>query len=963
MGYEKALLEKLIHSNRDCIAAFDRQCCYTLWNPAIAELVGLSQAEVIGQCAFDLFPILQKTGEDQYYWAALQGQSSLIENRLYRLPKTGQKRLFNVQYAPIHDDQGIIVGGLVTAHDVTETKQIEALLQKSKDQNQAFINAIPDLIIRIDQHGNYLDFKPAKDFKTIALDDDMVGKSLYEVMPEGIAQERMFYIQQALQTNETQTYEYQLMIQGVLHTEEARIVASGEDEVIAIIRDITDRKRQEHEHKQAEIELRQAKAELEARVRERTAELEQMNQQLQNEIAERNRAKIALEKYADQITDLYHNAPCGYHSLDADGFFLQINDIELNWLGYSRDAVIGKKRLADFLTPQSQQFFHQKFAQLKQQGEVKDLEYELVRADGTILPILLNSSAIHDAAGNFIMTRTSVFDITQRKQIEADLQKSEQRYRAIVEDQTELIARFQLDGTLTFVNGAYCRYFGDTLQEMGNYYQPIFCPEERQQVEQCLQALSLDRPVAMIENRILVEGQTRWMQWTTRALFDKRGYFIEFQAVGRDISDRKKSEEEIQFLQAMTQAIFESEDFQSALGIALQKVGEATGWNFGEAWIPRADDSVLECSSAWYGSSPTLEPFRAASEHITFDRGYGLPGRVWASQHPEWVKDVSAESPQVYVRAELAKTVGLKAGLGIPIIANGVVLAILVFYMFEARDEDERLVELISVSTELGLIIQRKRAEEEVRQALDKERELNDLKSRFITMTSHEFRTPLSIIAFSSGLLAQYGNQWAEEKKTTHFQRIQTAVQRMTQLLDDVLFLGREASGKLELKPTLIPLKKFCAELVEEMQLSAGKQHILSLQMQEACSEAYLDEKLLRQILNNLLSNAIKYSPTGSEIDFRLLCQSGEAIFQIRDRGIGIPLEDQPYLFESFHRASNVGMVSGSGLGLTIVKRSVDLHGGQITIASKVGVGTTFTVVLPLNQPDLQIIPQNKGAR
>ncbi|MBW4522554.1 MAG: PAS domain S-box protein [Scytolyngbya sp. HA4215-MV1] len=955
MGYEQELLKKLIQSSSDCIAAFDHQYRYTLWNLAMENISGLSQAAVMDQNAFDLFPILQKTGESQYYHLALQGQTTLIENRLYRLPKTGQKRYFNVQYSPIHDDVGGVVGGLVIARDVTEHRQIEALLQKSKDQNQALVNAIPDLIIRMDQDGTYLDFKPAKDFKTIALDDDMVGKRIDEVMPEALAKQRMFYVKQALLTGTTQIYEYSLMIHGKVHEEEARIVASGEHEVIAIIRDITDRKRHESDRNRAEAELRQAKAELEARVRERTAELEHINQRLQNEITEHNHARIALQNYADTITDLYNNAPCGYHSLDQNGVFLQINDIELNWLGYPRAAIIGKKRLTDFLTPASQQFFHKNFAQLKRKGWVKDLEYELVRADGTLLPVLLNSTAIRDAESNFVMTRTSMFDITQRKQVEANLQQSEQRYRAIVEDQTELIARFQLDGTLTFVNGAYSRYFGNEVDGLKNYYRPIVWVEECQQIEQQLQTLHADRPVALIENRVMVDGQIRWMQWTHRALFDDQGHFIEFQAVGRDISDHKKSEEEIQFLQAMTQAIFESEDFQSALGIALQKVGEATGWNFGEAWIPRADDSVLECSSAWYGSTPGLEKFRAVSEQLTFDRGSGLPGRVWQSQRPEWMKDVSAESPQVYVRAEFAKAVGLKAGLGIPLIANGVVLAILVFYMFEARDEDERLIELISASTQLGLIIQRKRAEEEVRQALDKERELNELKSRFIAMTSHEFRTPLSIIAFSSGLLSQYGNRWTEEKRSTHFHRIQTALQRMTQLLDDVLFLGKEASGKLELKPMLIPLKKFCSELVEEMQLSAGSRYRLTLQMQEACSEAYLDEKLLRQILNNLLSNAIKYSPTGGEIYLQLLCQANEAVFQIRDRGIGIPLEDQPHLFESFHRASNAGVIPGSGLGLSIVKRSVDLHGGHITLASKVGVGTTFTVTLPLRQPNSKL--------
>jgi signal transduction histidine kinase len=131
--------------------------------------------------------------------------------------------------------------------------------------------------------------------------------------------------------------------------------------------------------------------------------------------------------------------------------------------------------------------------------------------------------------------------------------------------------------------------------------------------------------------------------------------------------------------------------------------------------------------------------------------------------------------------------------------------------------------------------------------------------------------------------------------------------------------------------------------LIEEIQLTANK-HIIVFCTQEQSTNAYLDEKLLWHILCNLLSNAIKYSPQGGTVHFDLVCKQGEAIFQVRDEGIGIPIADQAQLFNSFYRASNVGTISGTGLGLAIVKKFVDLHGGQIAVESQVGVGTTFTV-------------------
>ncbi len=245
-------------------------------------------------------------------------------------------------------------------------------------------------------------------------------------------------------------------------------------------------------------------------------------------------------------------------------------------------------------------------------------------------------------------------------------------------------------------------------------------------------------------------------------------------------------------------------------------------------------------------------------------------------------------------------------------------------------------------------ITQRQRAEAEIRRALAKEKELNELKSHFISTTSHEFRTPLSAILSSAELLEHYGHKWVEQKKIEHLQRIQICADTMTQLLDDVLLVSKAEAGKLEFKPGPLDLAQFCRDLVEDMQLIAENKHTINFVSQGECSNICLDEKLLRHILTNLLSNALKYSHLGGTVHFNLFYDQQVAIFRIKDNGIGIPLADQVQLFQCFYRASNVGATSGTGLGLTIVKQSVDLHGGEITFTSEVGVGTTFTVTIPL---------------
>lgn len=239
-------------------------------------------------------------------------------------------------------------------------------------------------------------------------------------------------------------------------------------------------------------------------------------------------------------------------------------------------------------------------------------------------------------------------------------------------------------------------------------------------------------------------------------------------------------------------------------------------------------------------------------------------------------------------------------------------------------------------------------AKADIRTALEKEKELSELKSRFISMASHEFRTPLSIILSSTELLKDYSQKLSEQKKLQHFQRIQTAVEHMTGLLNDVLLIGKAEAGNLEFKPAPLSVTQFCCELVEELQLTTSTRTIV-FRTQDQAITACIDEKLLRQILTNLLSNAIKYSSAGGTVYFDLVCEQGEAVFCIQDQGIGIPVADQARLFDSFHRASNVGTISGTGLGLAIVKKCVDLHSGKVTVKSEVGRGTTFTVMLPLN--------------
>ncbi|MEL6159374.1 MAG: ATP-binding protein [Cyanobacteria bacterium J06623_5] len=262
---------------------------------------------------------------------------------------------------------------------------------------------------------------------------------------------------------------------------------------------------------------------------------------------------------------------------------------------------------------------------------------------------------------------------------------------------------------------------------------------------------------------------------------------------------------------------------------------------------------------------------------------------------------------------------------------------------FEARIAVSAPAEVMVI---LRDITERKRSEADILNALAQERELNELRTKFVAMTSHEFRTPLTTILSSAELLKHYSDRWEQEKKVEYLEKIQLATRHMIDLLNDVLLLNKTEAGKLEFNPQPLAIGEFCREIIEELQITTAK-HQLRLNSQLSDSAFLLDRKLLRHILTNLLSNAINYSPSGGEILVSIACENASIVLSVKDSGIGIPEENRVTLFDSFIRGSNVGGISGTGLGLAIVKRSVELHQGRIDCESQVGEGTNFVVQIP----------------
>lgn len=270
---------------------------------------------------------------------------------------------------------------------------------------------------------------------------------------------------------------------------------------------------------------------------------------------------------------------------------------------------------------------------------------------------------------------------------------------------------------------------------------------------------------------------------------------------------------------------------------------------------------------------------------------------------------------------------------------NSDLLARSLCYAIERKQAAKTLRE---VNEALALENQKRMAE------LLRVKELNQLKSEFVSTIAHDFRNPMNTILLCSGLLQTSGDRLTEEKKLKHFRLMQSAIKNMAQLLDEVSLMSQSDSGKLECQFRSIDLVEFCWQLVENFQLGLGEKHELTFVTEAKAIVGLWDESLLHHILGNLLMNAIKYSPESRQVQFELIGEANQVIFRIRDWGIGIPPVALPKLFQPFYRASNVEEIPGTGLGLAIAKKCTEAHGGTISVESEVGTGTIFSVTLPL---------------
>ena len=691
------------------------------------------------------------------------------------------------------------------------------------------------------------------------------------------------------------------------------------------------------------------------------------------DITDKVLAKKQAEASEEKYRNIIENINLGLMEVDLDENIVFANDSFCKMTAYSLDELLGKNSRDIFLVEND---FHSdsqmdNVQSLRTTGESSAYELKIKRKDGKSLWMIISGAPVRDETGRVIGSLGIHNDITERKQheiaVEELLQKVEisneelkvqQKYlKAINDFSTRIINSQTVKEIVDEITTNTVKDFGftdcvvyllnankdllsqvsafGTKEKDGELLSPIFIEmgkgvvgsvaangkaemisdtslDERyiKDVEQGLAELAV--PI-MVDNEVIgvIDSEHAERDFFTKDHLNSLSTIANLTAtkIKKAISEEKRKFAELALQESETKLRSVIDSAMDAV-ITIDEFGCITEWNvqaehlFGYSQMEAKDSSL----------SDLIVPEKYRDAH---NKGMA-----------HFLK--TGEGPVLNKRIEI---IGMhKSGEIFPIELSIVPIQTNDQYYFSAFIRDIRA---------------QKKTELEMQQALEKEKELREMKSKFVSMTSHEFRTPLTTIKSNIELLDFFLKKNGldqDPKARRNIERIESQIERLNQLMNDMLMIGKLEGGKIPFNPQSLLLSDLCKDVVNHFSIDLGKESSVDFKIIGKEKEVEIDPNIYEHIITNLLSNALKYSDSGSKIDLVLEFNDDFFLCSIKDRGIGISEADQEKLFESFFRAKNVGAIQGTGLGLSIVKQFVEMHKGEISLQSKIGEGTTFSI-------------------
>jgi PAS domain S-box-containing protein len=640
------------------------------------------------------------------------------------------------------------------------------------------------------------------------------------------------------------------------------------------------------------------------------------------DISDRKEAEKILAQYTSEVEDLYNNAPCGYHSLDPNGRYIRVNETELQWLGYQREEMIGQP-LIKFLTEDSCQAFFSNYQVFLEQGTIKNVEFDIICKDGSILPAMISSTAVKDEHGNYLYGRTTMVDIRDRKQSELALRESQRFIQRIADASPNILYLYDIqEHRNVYANREIFTTLGYSsaeIQAMGeNFIQQLLHPDDlKVSPPNYYERIQTAKDGEVIETEYRMRhanGEWRWL-FSRDSVFSRDADGRVRQTIGtaQDITEWKQLQQKqnrlISILEASTDYI-----------------------------------SMIDANGNVFWKNAQLKKLCG----IDLNAEEVMQFKI-SDCHPQWATDL-------IVQEGFPAAIATGSWLGETALLDAKGQETPVSQLILSHKSPQGEVEFFS------FIMRDMQVQKEYEQRLEKTNaelmRATQLKNEFLATMSHELRTPLNAILGMTESLKEQIFGTVNERQLQALQTVERSGLHLLELINDVLDVAKIEAGQIELNYTPTSITYLCQSSLAFIRQQANHKNIkINVQIPTLCSDILVDERRIRQVLINLLNNAVKFTPDGGQVTLavrRTENQEGSKPaswiqFSVSDTGIGISSDKIPKLFQPFVQidSSLNRKYAGTGLGLALVKRLVELHGGKVHLTSEVDVGSCFDIFIP----------------